>query len=771
MSAPNPHIKVKLIVSYVIFLAMLLVVLFFIYDKVRIYTTVEQSSELQTDSIARLIAEKDQRMLDLVQSIGELNSNFIGTNQELERYLVDSFDAPVIEKKTVVISDTIVSKDTNKRFIERLADAFSPNNADNTVEVKTRVETQVDTVYDSAINKEAFKKLQAKLRKERIALQVRQTKTEELKQLNEEMTNRIDSLLTNYEQKQINNILTQVEQENINRKRAFLWIGSIAIASIILIIVFSSLLLKDINSNNRYRKALERANKRSEDLLRAREKLMLTITHDIKAPTGTIMGYSELLRQTPLSDSQLEYLQSIDIASEHISKLVHDLLDYHLLDLNKLELQEDNFNLKTFIDEILGSFTPQYQKKRLGLSTNYKESEIDKWVRLDALRLKQILNNLLSNALKFTDQGNVELSVILDQERVIFKVKDTGRGMAPEDKERVFKEFTRLPSAQGKEGFGLGLSIVSKIVHAMGGIITVNSILDKGTTFTVILPYEMGESTLSQSNIHKKTISQKNLLAGVSILLMDDDLLQLKMMKAILEGASAAVTTCHSLNTLLSLLDNHQFDVLITDVQMPEITGFDLVFLLKNSNKKEYRSIPIIIASAREKLEEGLSSGKSDIIGILNKPFNANDVWKILNNRNKDSFLDKQDEAPSVTTYTPHISSLDPLFAFVEGDVDAQVEILESFSNEFSKGLIDLQRAIEEDDYNQVPEIAHRMLPVMKMLHRDDICDVLIELEQRNVSLSKKECDDKIGFLQKEISNLVDVSNKMVVRLRNSSKQ
>ena len=99
------------------------------------------------------------------------------------------------------------------------------------------------------------------------------------------------------------------------------------------------------------------------------------------------------------------------------------------------------------------------------------------------------------------------------------------------------------------------------------------------------------------------------------------------------------------------------------------------------------------------------------------------------------------------------------------------MEILESFSNEFSKGLIDLQRAIEEDDYNQVPELAHRMLPVMKMLHRDDICDVLIELEQRNVSLSKKECDDKIGFLQKEISNLVDVSNKMVVRLRNSSKQ
>ena len=99
------------------------------------------------------------------------------------------------------------------------------------------------------------------------------------------------------------------------------------------------------------------------------------------------------------------------------------------------------------------------------------------------------------------------------------------------------------------------------------------------------------------------------------------------------------------------------------------------------------------------------------------------------------------------------------------------MEILESFSNEFSKGLIDLQRAIEEDDYNQVPELAHRRLPVMKMLHRDDICDVLIELEQRNVSLSKKECDDKIGFLQKEISNLVDVSNKMVVRLRNSSKQ
>lgn len=760
MSAPSPHIKVKLIVSYVIFLVILFATLLFIYQKVRTFTSVDQNSALQTDSIIRLVEEKDQRMLDLVQSIAELNEHFITTNQDLEKYLIDSSESPIVQKKTVTIHDTIISKDTNKRLIERLADAFSPKEENQTIEVKTRVETQLDTVYDS-MNRAALEQLQSKLRKERNALKARQKRTVELQNINEQMTLEIDSLLHHYEQTQINNLLQQVENENLNKEKAFQWISIIAIASIVIIIIFSLLLLKDINKNNRYRMALENANKRSEDLLLAREKLMLTITHDIKAPVGTIMGYLELMRSTSLTKEQLEYLSSIDVASEHISKLIHDLLDYHLLDLNKMELQKDNFLLLDFIEEILESFAPLYQKKGLELSANFKESELEKWVVSDSLRLKQILNNLLSNALKFTDQGGVELKVTLDEARLIFKVKDTGKGMNEEDIQRIFKEFTRLASAQGKEGFGLGLSIVSKIVTAMGGLIDVESKLGKGTIFTVIIPYENGvEEDIHYADISKSSKNTK-LLEGMKIVLMDDDQLQLKLMKSVLERASAEVTLCHSLNKLLSLLDEESFDLLITDIQMPEITGFDLVCLLRNSNKDNYKNIPIIAVSAQEQFDVSLLE-ESGVLGVLNKPFNAKDVYEIMSQE-----LSTELDVDDATIL--ELKRLDRLVAFLEdADISDKIEIFESFITETRYNLIKLREGLEDKNLENVAKTCHKMLPVMKILQLEELCDALIYLDQRKITYSYEDCEIKVNFILKEISKLVDEAQLCVASLKGS---
>lgn len=752
MSSPSPHIKVKLIVSYVIFLMLLLVILFSIYQKVRSYTTIDQSSQFQTDSIVSLIEEKDHRILDLIQSIGDLNSNFIKSSQELENYLSETTDSPVIQKKIITTSDTIVSKEKGKRLLERLVEAFIPEE-DNTVEVKTRVETMIDTVYDTGLNRDTLEKLQQKLRKERIAFQKRQQQTNELKQLNTQITHQIDSIINSYEKAQLNNLLDQVERSNLDRKSAIQWIGGVAIASIILIIVFSSLLLRDINKSNLYRRKLEQANKRSAELLRAREKLMLTITHDIKAPVGTIMGYSELLHLTSLSPNQIEYLSSIDIASDHILRLIQDLLDYHLLDLNKVELRKESFHLKVFIEEILESFTPLYNKKSLELSANYIDEDLDIWIKADENRIKQVLNNLLSNALKFTDNGSVNLRVKIDGERLILIVKDTGRGMNEDDKLRIFNEFTRLPSAQGKEGFGLGLSIVSKIVQAMNGLIRVDSVIDKGTTFTVVLPYEVGEKFTNQNQALIKDRYDSSCLSNYKIIVMDDDNLQLKLTKAVLEKDGAKVTTCNTLNSLLEALDNTDFSLLITDIQMPEITGYDLACLLKNSNKSSYNNVPMLAVSAQEQIDQSklLESG---FVGVLKKPFTAKDVAKVLDCIEKGLFI-VNDIEDFNSNIADNKHQLAPLFAFAGGDAVEEREIVASFIAEFEKNLQILSKGMANNDLELIAKTAHKMIPVIKMLHQDEICNALVFLDKKIIDYTFEECKDKVVFIQQEISNLV----------------
>lgn len=749
MATPSPNIKVKLIVSYVLFLLMLLTALFFIYQKVRNYSTIDQSSKLQTDSILILVQEKDAKMQDLVKSISDLNDNFLQTTQEIEEYIADSYDIPIIQKKTVTTSDTILPKEVSNRFLDKLAAALLPNR-ESAVEVKTTVKTQIDTVYDMGVNRETIQKIKTRLQKERSVLKKRQKRMTELQGLNTVITQQIDSLFSSYEQEQLNLLMSQVEKDNYTRQNAFQLIGGIAIASILLIIVFATLLVRDLNKSNRYRRQLELANKRAEDLLRAREKLMLTITHDIKAPTGTIMGYSDLMRNTPLTSQQKDYLSNIDVATSHISRLIHDLLDYHMLDLNKGEINNESFNLLLFIEESLELFIPLYQKKGLELSSNYNEQEIDMTIKSDPHRIRQILSNLLSNALKFTDKGGVTLVVRCLNQELLLSIEDTGKGISISDQKRIFEEFTRLPSAQGKEGFGLGLSIVSKIIKAMGGTIEVDSIINKGTKFKVIIPFEEAINDDIKANEIPNTDVQNEglLLKDLNIAVIDDDPLQLKLTKTILQRAGAEVAIASNLNDLLHILDEQNYNILITDIQMPEISGYDLACLLKQSNKASYNQISIIGVSAREQVR----NGATDVYfkGILNKPFSAREVSELYFGLQKSSIDDVQN------VLVDKEYSVDGLLTFVAGDKNAEREVIASFISETRNNLITLNQLLQNRKYAEISKLAHKMLPVFRMIQHEGVCSVLLELEKDITNYAFEECLEKVEYLNKEIYNLVD---------------
>ena len=746
MKAPSEHTKVKAITGYFVLLFILLITLIFIYKNVSLLTRVEDSTSLHTDSVFTLVAEKDQKIIELIQSMSQLNSHLELSSKDLKKLIELKEKTPTVQKSVITQKDTVVTKPKKKKFFKRVAEVFAPSKTDSMVQVRTYTETALDTFYKESENDSAqivVEAIQEKIKQEQHIQNLRQKRANELKVLNEQITNRIDTLLTNYQEERVLELLQKIEAGNESRKNAVKWIGSIAVIAVLLSVLFSFLLLKDIDKRNKYRKALEKSNKRAADLLNAREKIMLTITHDIKAPIGTIMGYSELLSETDLGENQKEFLKNINNATDHVYKLVYDLLDYHLLDLNKADIKLSTFNLAGFIDETFKSFIPLFKKKRIKLIGKYDADKLNQWIESDPVRLKQILNNLISNALKFTDHGSVELYVFLGSDKLTLSVRDTGKGMTEDEAEKIFNEFTRLASAQGKEGFGLGLSIVKKIIACLGGKVSVKSILGEGTEFTVIIPITIKQ----ESDLHREETME--FPKGTKILLLDDDKIQLKLTSTMLMKLKAEVTSCNHINEALDRLKNGNYNLLITDMQMPEMNGFDLVELMRNSNCDSLKDIPVLAVSARDQINEDKMI-EHGFMGVLKKPFNALEVLMKYNEYFGKDFSQNIISNSTVTNKTNAVEDvLDTreLLFFVQGDQNAMMAILESFVKE-SKIQIDLYRkALDAEDTVQIKALSHKIYPLVKLLGYGLLSEKLHILDQKESLHSI----DEVGVLVKEV--------------------
>lgn len=515
------------------------------------------------------------------------------------------------------------------------------------------------------------------------------------------------------------------------RMRSANIIAGIAIGAVFLSAFFLILIMRDITRSNRYRRQLEEANKRAEDLLVAREKLMLAITHDFKAPLGSIMGYTELLSRLTEDERQRFYLDNMKSSSEHLLKLVSDLLDFHRLDLNKAEVNRIVFNPAQLFEEIRVCFEPLTAAKGLVLQCHIAPELSEKYIS-DPLRIQQIVNNLLSNAVKFTQQGKITLTVGYNASKLTIAVADTGKGMASEDRERIFQEFTRLPGAQGEEGFGLGLSIVHKLVLLLEGTIDVQSTLGKGSCFTVVLPlFPVGKSIVENkpfgSRIKKPSkdtdVSPEETdavpaMKVIRVLLIDDDKIQLNLTAAMLKQHNIDAVCCEQLEELIEQLRSSTFDVLLTDIQMPAINGFDLVKLLRASNIPQARNIPVIAVTARSEMDEK-ALHEHGFAGCLHKPFTVKELLVTLNEGQMSAdeahiTHDMQliaDALPEDTLF-----NFSALTAFSEDDPEAACSIIRTFIEETGKNADRMQQALTDREVDGIAAMAHKLLPLFTLI-------------------------------------------------------
>lgn len=680
------------------------------------------------DTLVILLKAKRQNTMLVMAELGKDNRDIFYSNKM--KALHSGRDSVVIHPRTAEQHDQretvyeIVK--TKKGFFRRLGDAFRRQHTDTVGMTRVQKRATADTVNhrvdiaDSVAN--ALAEIQQKQQresgrqKERIA-----GRNSELQRVSILLAWRTGQLLEDIQNDE-HTALRRVVDKAMNSRRTMIMriagLGLLAILSAAILVVY---ILRDIRRERRDRQRIIEAKAETERIMQQRERLLLTITHDIKAPAASIAGFIDLLAEYVDRPKAIGYLKSIGGSAQHLLQLVSALLDYHQLESGKVEIHEESFSPATLIRECVGGMQPQALEKGLLLESNINVAD-NMVCRSDAFRIKQIVNNLVGNAIKYTDEGKVTVSTAYMSGRLTIGVADTGCGMTPEEQQRVFNAFTRLPGAQRKEGVGLGLSIAREIVERLGGSINLVSRKGEGSKFTVVIPMEManGNDDKAETTIDIEIDETAEAGAGISqsnenrnsgdkslrILIVDDDKLQQQLlleMFARAEGILLDITSTTHACEAIQLAHDIKPDIVFTDIEMPEMNGNEIMKRIReNGMAMKFVAITAHEPSIMPKLRnEGFDA-------CLFKPFSVETLAATICQITGHMVRVKEKQQDSTAD-----SLRSALLPFTDGDAEAERQI-----------IVDICRSIDEylellgdaDNSDSIAKAAHKAMPLLEMI-------------------------------------------------------
>ncbi len=690
------------------------------------------------DTIQVLIERKRMNTEQLLSIWKMANADLYekSIRKALETKSDDVKETAVKEQVNVKQDTVIVQPGKKKTFFRRLAEVFVPGEVgDSSIRVSANQQVVKDTLVntynpDEAISK-TLRNIQSSVAGERERLRILLVdRSSALRYDNSSITARINQMLRSMEEEELDASLQRLQKrQDILEKTSYL-ISVIALISLGVAIFFLFFIGRDLSKSKYYRKQLEKEKKYTEDLLNSREKLILTIGHDIRAPLSSIIGYTELLQRSFPDEKQRMYLRNMSGSSNHILSLVNDLLDFQRLDSGQMEVHEIPFKVPALFHEIYHSFEPQAVSK--GLKLAFSMGDVSDCVYMgDSIRIRQITGNLLSNALKFTNEGAVELMVDCQQTDPLTQtallsvtVSDTGSGIPVAEQERIFAEFTRLPGAEKTEGFGLGLSITHKLTTLLGGTISLQSREGEGSRFTVTLPLAVSENqALPDAPAGEVPDTIPFADRSVTCLIVDDDLLQIVLMEEILKQNHIHVVSCTNPRLVLDMLKKASFDMVITDIQMPGMDGYDLIRQIRSSDLPDAATRPVVALSATVGSDHTRYQ-EAGFTDSLSKPFTSEELISLL----KKILPDMPDAGKH-----PDFSSLT---FFAGEDKDASANILRTFTSETRRHLELLEQALATSDRELSERISHKLVPLFTMLGSHILVQQLRILERDDVELS-----------------------------------
>lgn len=721
----------------------------------------DSSKRQRLDSLALLLATKRANTLAVMAQMGsDVRQSFY---DDKVKALRSGRDSVVIHPKNTSTSghnqETVYKIVRNRKgFFRRLADAFRRQRTDTLSTVSTAVAdtaclTQMhiniaDSVADALVQINGMEQRATSHRQEAIA-----GRNQRLQWVSVQLAERTSSLLEDIQADEHTALRSAVEKAVSSRRNTIMRVCVLGLLAIVAAAMFIFYTMRDIRREKRSRQRLVEAKAQTERLMMQRERLLLTITHDIKAPTASIAGFIDLLADSVSGRKASVYLDNMRSSARHILRLVASLLDYHRLESGETECHAVTFSPSSLFVECVEGMQPLAAKRGLQLNCLVSPEMHDVICRADAFHIRQIVDNLLGNALKYTDEGSVSVAARLSCGSLVFSVADTGIGMTADEQQRIFQAFTRLPGAQGREGVGLGLSITHEMVQLLGGTISVESQKGHGSRFTVSVPVTILDAAAvcqtaanaPAANALSGSVPERLSVVGgdesVRIVIVDDDDLQLQLLREMfgrLAGAHWEIHATQHADEAVRLVRSLHPHILFTDVEMPEMNGTELLRLVADSPAHKVAMTAHDISIAEELRKRGFDA-------CLFKPFRL------------DALAGTVSRLTGLAVHAAETDYFSPLTSFADGDKEAEGQILAELRKSVEGYMTALGSAASLADTAQV---AHKVMPVLAMLHGTS-CDWLLPLTpERIATTSAEERECVINRLKDELEDIMQRLDK-----------
>lgn len=717
------NIPVKVSIGYAAVAIIMVLAIALVYGNTKSIIAINQASKeyiakknTADSTMTSLLKEEQENLRQLSDAMaGKPDKNYL---REKVNSLNTGKDSVVVHSKAPQTheakSTTVEVVKTRKGFFRRLADAFKKEHAETLSVKKDSNMAVVDTVVTPVNVAENVADILQQIEKKenhekRSHADNMNKEVEDLKVVSTQLALRSAKQLSDVHQKERGAMQRAISQA-MEARRDLLWqMGLLAIVTIAAVMVLIVVIWRDSKKEREYQESLEAANEEIQCVMNQRERLLLTITHDIKAPAASIAGFIDLMGDYVSSRKGMECLHNIKNSAVHLSRLVASLLDYHQLENGLMKVRPTTFSLVRLVAECVEGMRLRAEEK--GLRLSYDTTKAEGLFLADAFRIRQILDNLVGNAIKYTDCGGVTVkalvSKVMGKHQLTLSVKDTGKGMTTEDKRKVFQAFARLGNAQGIEGAGLGLSITKELVALLDGEIHVYSTVGKGSIFTVTIPVEPSKEETTKKDARKAFANHK-------ILILDDDKLQLQLIQEMLRRIvddSWRVFACGHVVDALTTLHNERPALMLMDIEMPEMNGTEMI------RHVNHAQMTVVAMTAHDNSIKGqlLEAGFDD---CLFKPFGIDQLARILGKEAKGQVV-----ADDTTPTDGPSSRFDSLVAFAGGDEDAAREIVSTVKEELARHLSDLKEMRESAilPVENIGKVAHKLLPIASMTRMESV--------------------------------------------------
>lgn len=527
--------------------------------------------------------------------------------------------------------------------------------------------------------------------------------TDSLRLRNEYLNKNFARLMHEFQQASTEQRAAEMEEMLSMRRHSFFYIAGLTLFGMLLSFVLYNIIHRDIRRRYRERLKLIAWNEEKQEMLEQKERMMMILSHELRSPLAAVMGYAELMQDT--NDTTISTAKrNILRAARMMQGLLNSLLYYYRLSSGKDRVNETLFLPKSIADELESMFLLAAEEKGIDLHADFEGENV--LVSGDKERILQIGQNLMSNAVKFTEEGGVSLLVRYAEGTLLLEVCDTGTGISKEEQNAIYEPFSRLANADVKDGFGLGLSITRKLVALLNGDISLESEVCQGTTFRVTLPLSLATETEHESHQESFHFSK-----DMRMIAVDDDAVVLKLTQRQLERVGLECDTCQNVEELMERLRKREYDLLLTDIKMPGMNGYELLDLLRCSNIGNSKNIPVLAVTAHiSRKEEELV--KAGFAGCLYKPFSCDELYAAVRHA-------LREKRKQVKSDMDDMEAIDftPLLANEENGRD----MLALLAEQTRKDMESLRRVHDSHDREALADLTHHLLPVWTML-RIDTC-------------------------------------------------